>query len=112
MLMAKFSSHTSPMSRNPTAPSPALRWRCERRPPHGCLPIEVDPVQCNRLRVALEERPRQRHLEAPRLDRKIHARLAVAAAAPDAYPVRAFLAQRGILLAVLPRPDSRLSPVS
>src|SRR3954469_23499095 len=101
MLMAKFSSHTRPMSRNSTAPSPAWRWRCERRPSLGRLPIEVDPVQRNRLRVALEERLRQRHLEVPRLEREFAGRLAAAEDA-DAYPVWAFLAQPGVLLAVLP----------
>src|SRR5437879_5276140 len=109
--MAKFSSHTSPMSRNSTAPSPALRWRCERRPSLGRLPIEVNPVQRNRLRVALDERPRQRHLDVPVLERNLPRRLAVAAEDADAYPVRAFLAQPGVLLAVLPRADFRLSPV-
>jgi hypothetical protein len=55
--------------------------------------VEVDPVQGDRLRVALEERPRQRHLEVPALEGKLLGQFAVAADDTDVRPAGAFLVQ-------------------
>src|SRR5262245_21870034 len=63
------------------------------RPSVWSLPVEVDPVQRDRFRVALEQRPRQRHLEVPVLERKRLGRLAVAADDADVRPEGAFLVQ-------------------
>src|SRR5262245_34156514 len=70
--------------------------------------VEVDPAHRDRLRVALEQRPRQRHLEVPVLERERLGRLAVAADDADIRPEGALLVQGGVFLAVLPQPHFRL----
>src|SRR5262249_51706966 len=79
---------------NSSAGKPQHAWASVRS-----IPIEVNPVQGDRLRVALEQRLRQRNLEVPVLERKLLGRLAVTADDADVRPEGAFLVQRGVLLA-------------
>src|SRR6478752_5901067 len=73
------------------------------------VPVEVDPVHRDRLRVALEHRPRQLHLEVPALERNLRRRLAVAPDDADLHPVRTLGVEGCVLLAVLPEPHQRLA---
>ncbi len=66
------------------------------------VPVEVDPADRDRLRIALEERSRQPHLKVAVFQRDRRSRFAVAADHANVHPERAFCIQRRVFLAILP----------
>ena len=66
-------------------------------------PVEVDPIDRDRLWIVLEEHFRQQHLEVAVLQRNVHSRFTIAANHANRHPVRTFGVQWRVFLAFLPQ---------
>ena len=67
--------------------------------------IKIDPVQCDRLRMTLEECFGQQHLQVAPFPRNRRSGFAVSADPANLHPVRTFGVQWQVFVAILPQSD-------